>query len=127
MEVTLTPDQKRLMTFGLKPGQFERSFARKLSRLMGKNMVMARVGPGGRLEREDDESGLFDAIDDSATAADIAKAGKAHLEKYLAAPDEKDAHENLARASAMMSAALSRCARDNQNVSQISSGRGLAA
>ncbi len=125
MEVTLTPDQKRLMTFGLKPGQFERSFARNRSRLMGKNMVMAQVGPGGRLEREDDDTGLFDAIDDNATAADIAKAGKDHLEKYLAAPDERDAHEHLARASAMMSAALSRCARDNQSVSRISSGRGL--
>jgi len=116
------------MTFGLKPGQFERSFARNLSRLlMGKNVVMAQTGPGWRLEREDDDTGLFDAIDDNATPSDIAKAGKAHLDKYLAAPDEKDAHEHLARASAMMSAALSRCARDNQSVSRISSGRGLAA
>ncbi len=124
----LTPDQRRLMTFGRDTGKFDAAVARNRTRFAGRNVVMAQVAPGGaRLERDDDESGLFDAIDDTATASDIAKAGKEHLEKYLAAPDEKDAHEHLARAGAMMSAALSRCARDNQNVSRISGGRGLAA
>lgn len=78
---TLTPDQRRLMTFGLRPGQLERDVARHRARLLGKNMVMAQVAPGGaRLEADDDDTRLFDAIDDSATAVDIAKAGKAHLE-----------------------------------------------
>ncbi len=125
--MALTPDQKRLMTFGRDPAKFDAAGARNRNRFLGRNVLMAQVGPGGRLESNDDDTGLFDAIDDSATASDIAKAGKAHLEKYLAAPDEKDAHEHLARASAMMSAALSRCARDNQNVSRISGGRGLTA
>jgi len=116
------------MTFGRDPGKFDAAVARNRNRFLGRNVVMAQVAPGGaRLEDDDHDTGLFDAIDDSATAADIAKVGKGHLEKYLAAPDERDAHEHLARASAMMSAALSRCARDNQSVSRISSGRGLAA
>jgi hypothetical protein len=113
------------MTFGRDPRKFAAATARN-NRFLGRNMVMAQVAPGGaRLEDDGDDAGLFDSIDDSATAADIAKAGKEHLEKYLAAPDEEDAHEHLARAGAMMSAALSRCARDNANVSSISSGRGL--
>ncbi len=123
----LTPDQRRLLTFGRDPGKFDAAVARNRNRFLGRNVVMAQVGPGGRLESDDDDTGLFDAIDDNATAADIAKAGREHLDRYLAAPDEKDAHEHLARASAMMSAALSRCARDNANVSRISRGRGLAA
>src|SRR5271169_5555724 len=101
MQKTLTPDQRRLMTFGLDPRKFDAAVARNRIRFLGRNMVMAEVGPGGRLKSDDDETGLFDEIDDSATAADIAKAGKAHQDKYLAAPDEKDAHEHLARAGEM--------------------------
>ena len=122
---TLTPDQRRLMTFGLRPGQLERDVARHRARLLGKNMVMAQVAPGGARLEADDESGLFDEISEDADASKIASEGKKHLERFLAAPEEKDAHEHLARASAMLAAALSRCARDNANTSKINSGRGL--
>ena len=125
---TLTPDQRRVMMFGQNPKRFGVALARTRKAVLGRNVVMAQVAPGGaRLEDNDDDTGLFDAIDDNATAADIAKAGREHLDRYLAAPDERDAHEHLARASAMMSAALSRCARDNQNVTRISRGGGLAS
>ncbi len=105
--MVLTKEEQRLRDmFKCEPHRFEATLARLRKTGMGRAAIMAVAG---RPDSEDD-TGLFDAIDDSATASDIAKAGKAHLEKYLAAPDEKDAHEHLARASAMMSAALSRCA-----------------
>jgi hypothetical protein len=123
--MALTKEEQRLcVMFKCEPHQFEARLARMRKAGMGHAAIMSTAG---QPDTDDDDSGLFDAIDDSATAMDIAKAGKAHLDKYLAAPDEKDAHEHLARAGAMMSAALSRCARDNANASKISSGRGLAA
>ena len=104
-----------------------RTFAAKVAQMSKRVLAGNRVMCVADQPDTDDDTGLFDAIDDNATASDIATAGKEHLDKYLAAPDEKDAHEHLARAGAMISAALSRCARDNANVSKISSGQGLAA
>jgi hypothetical protein len=104
------------------PRKFERSLAHMRKNGTGRSAIMSVAGqPNG-----DDDTGLFDEIDDNATAADIAKAGRDHLDRYLAAPDEKDGHESLARAAALCAAALSRCARDNANVSRIKGG-GLAS
>ena len=122
--MALSKEEQRMAEMHhIEPHRFERELAHMRRNSTGRSAVLCVAGqPNG-----DDDTGLFDAIDDNATAADIAKAGREHLDRYLAAPDERDAHEHLARASAMMSAALSRCARDNQNVTRISRGGGLAS
>ena len=122
----LTPDQKRLIMFGQNPARFKAALARNRQAFIGKNVVMARVSPGGAHLENDDDTGLFDAIDDNATPADIAKAARDHLDRYLQAPEERDGHESLARAGALCAAALSRCARDTGNIARISRGKGLA-
>jgi hypothetical protein len=125
---TLTPDQRRLIMFGQNPERFAVALARTRKAFIGRNVVMAQVAPGGaRLDGDDDDAGLFAQIDDDATAADIAKIAREHLDKFLGAPEEKDGHESLARCAALCAAALSRCSRDNANVRRISGGRGLAA
>jgi hypothetical protein len=105
------------------PHTFAGKVAQMRKRALDGNRVMCVAGQPDT----DDDEGLFSDIDENASAADIATAGKEYLDKYLAAPDEKDAHKNISRAIAMLSAALSRCARDGQNVSKIASGQGLAA
>ncbi|MGB3551249.1 MAG: hypothetical protein WA993_11195 [Candidatus Binatus sp.] len=121
----LNKEERRLAEmFKVDPRRMEAGIAHMRKNGSGRSAIMAVAG---QPNTDDDDTGLFDEIDDNATAADIAKAGREHLDRYLAAPDERDAHEHLARASAMMAAALSRCARDNENVSRISRGGGLAS
>ncbi len=121
----LNKEERRLAEmFKVDPRRMEAGIAHMRKNGSGRSAIMAVAG---QPNTDDDDTGLFDEIDDNATAADIAKAGREHLDRYLAAPDECDAHEHLARASAMMAAALSRCARDNENVSRISRGGGLAS
>jgi hypothetical protein len=43
------------------------------------------------------------------------------LNRFIKAPGAKNAHEHIARASAMCSAALSRCARDSAERSSAAS------
>jgi hypothetical protein len=84
--------------------------------------VMSRVGFDGHIVRM---NGSDDSDGDSSTADDMAAEAMDHLQKFRDNPTAKNAHEHIARASAMCSAALSRCARDNADMSRISSGRGL--
>jgi hypothetical protein len=123
--MALSQLEKRLCEMNhFDPRKFERSLAHMRKNGTGRSAILSVAGRDG----EDEDTGLFGAdIDDNATGADIAKAAREYLDRYLAAPDERDAHEHLARASAMMAAALSRCARDNENVSRISRGGGLAS
>jgi hypothetical protein len=72
--------------------------------------VMAQVQPDGRIARM---NGSEDSNGDSSTADEMAAEAMGHLQKFRDNPKAKNAHEHIARASAMCSAALSRCARDN--------------
>jgi hypothetical protein len=49
----------------------------------------------------------------SSTADEMAAEAMGHLQKFRDNPKAANSHEHIARASAMCSAALARCARDN--------------
>jgi hypothetical protein len=49
----------------------------------------------------------------SSTAEEMAAEAMGHLQRFRDNPKAKNSHEHIARASAMCSAALARCARDN--------------
>jgi hypothetical protein len=83
---------------------------------------MCRVR-GDRVVRMDGSDG--DEAGHTMTAAEMAQEAKNHLDKFLAAPYEENAHSHLARAAAMSSAAISRCAREAESHAKIASGRGL--
>jgi hypothetical protein len=54
-----------------------------------------------------------DSDGDSSTAEEMAAEAMGHLQRFRDNPKAKNSHEHIARASAMCSAALARCARDN--------------
>ena len=76
---------------------------------VGGGTVMCRV-EGGRVVRMDAADGDGD---DSSTPAEMCAQAQEHLNHFIKAPGAKNAHEHIARASAMCSAALARCARNN--------------
>ncbi|MGA6974489.1 MAG: hypothetical protein WBY93_22875 [Candidatus Binatus sp.] len=84
--------------------------------------VMSKVGPGGRLVSM---SGSAVGEDENMDATQCAAEAKGHLEKFLSDPQDEDSHESLARCGAMVSAALSRIARDKGQAARIASGMGL--
>ena len=114
----LTPDQKRLMTFGHDPDKFAAALARNRKAFIGGNVVMAEVRPGGRLDTGDDD----DEISDDATPAEICAKVKTHIDRFLAAPDAEESRKHLGYASALMSAAMTRCGR-TATASQRRAGR----
>jgi hypothetical protein len=63
---------------------------------------------------DDDDTG-------GSTAAELCAQAQEHLNRFIKAPGAKNAHEHIARASAMCSAALSRCARDSAERSSAAS------
>jgi len=69
-----------------------------------------RGDDGGRIVRM---SGSDDSGGDSSTPDEMCAEAIGHLQKFRDNPKAKNSHEHIARASAMCSAALSRCARDN--------------
>jgi len=71
-------------------------------------VVMCQVS-GARVVRMD---GL-DSDGGSSTAEEMAAEAIGHLQRFRDNPKAKNSHEHIARASAMCSAALARCARDN--------------
>ena len=86
------------------------------------------AAPGGFAifaDRRKDPNYSEAAEDESLDAAQCAAQAKEHLDRFLAAPHETDAHEHLARCGAMVSAALSRCARDSGQAARIARGMGL--
>jgi hypothetical protein len=84
--------------------------------------VMCEVGHGGRLVRMD---GSAIGEDENMDAVQCATEAKGHLDKFLSDPHDEDSHESLARCGAMISAALSRIARDKGQAARIASGMGL--
>jgi hypothetical protein len=67
----------------------------------------------GDLNRTARMNGSDSEVGGGSTAAEMAAQAQQHLQNFIDAPGAENAHEHIARASAMCSAALSRCAREN--------------
>jgi len=72
-------------------------------------VVMCQARDGRMVSMSDSDGG--DA--NGSTAEEMAEQAQQHLQRFRDNPKAKNSHEHIARASAMCSAALSRCARDN--------------
>jgi hypothetical protein len=118
-------DRKNAWTAGVSVEEWRRYRGVALSS-QGKEtaggFVMCEVGRDGRLVRM---SGSAIGEDENMDAVQCAAEAKGHLEKFLSDPHDEDSHESLARCGAMISAALSRIARDKGQAARIASGMGL--
>jgi hypothetical protein len=72
------------------------------------------------------EPGYDPAADDSLDARACVAAAQEHLQNFMTDSDAADAHEHIARASAMLAAAASKLAGEARDHARIASGRGLA-
>jgi hypothetical protein len=106
MRVNMTPDQVRLLGGAEHLAAIRRRIARDGTAIM----AAGHVTPAVRSSVYDDE----DDLDDNATAPQLVTASLRHLNKFLAAPDAEDGSDHLAYAAALLSTALSRCARSAQ-------------